>query len=245
MESFFLTPNLPDRAVKKLVMGFEAAPLLAPILMEYGIDTIVCPPNPEVDERLAGHADLSLLHLGGKRFILAKHFQNTSFFESLRAMGADVQFAENGQGRAYPKDASLCALFVGERCFHNRRVSDSALLNATEVINTAQGYAKCAVCPVDERSAVTSDHGMARALKEQGIDVLELGAGQVLLTGFDEGFIGGAAFKLSPTLLAVTGQLPSKAESGRLEKFLKARGIEPVYLTNFPAFDIGSAIPIC
>lgn len=231
--------------VKKVAIGSKYKTLPASVLEKRGIECILCPANPAVDERISSHADLSVLHLGETCFILAEYLQNTPFCKALREMGAEIVFAQREQGREYPLDASLCALNIGGRFFHNLRVSDGALLSRFEVIHTAQGYAKCAVCPVDARSAITADTGMARVLKESGIEVLLLEPGQVMLEGFGEGFIGGAAFKLSPRELAITGHLRSEGETRRVETFLERCGVKAVYLTDEVAFDIGSAILLC
>ena len=76
------------------------------------------------------------------------------------------------------------------------------------------------------------------------MDVLEIEPGHILLPGFDTGFIGGATFKLSAHELAFTGELDGHPDRPAIEAFLEARGVEPVYLTTQPAFDIGSAVPL-
>lgn len=44
--------------------------------------------------------------------------------------------------------------------------------------------------------------------------------------------------------MAFTGVIADVCERSRIERFLNERDIAPVYLTNAPVFDIGSAIPI-
>ena len=74
------------------------------------------------------------------------------------------------------------------------------------------------------------------------MDVLGIRPGFIELEGFDTGFIGGAAFRISERALAFTGQLDSHPDKAKIEAYLRSRGIEPVYLTERPAFDIGSAV---
>lgn len=73
--------------------------------------------------------------------------------------------------------------------------------------------------------------------------MLRIRPGYIELAGFDTGFIGGAAFRISERALAFTGRLDSHPDRADIEAFLRSRGIEPVYLTDRPAFDIGSAVP--
>ena len=107
-----------------------------------------------------------------------------------------------------------------------------------------QGYAKCCACVVNEGAMITSDTGIAKAAARHGVDVLRIRPGYIELEGFDTGFIGGASFKISPERLAFTGRLDAHPDVARIESFLRERGVEPVYLTDSPAFDIGSAVPL-
>ena len=107
-----------------------------------------------------------------------------------------------------------------------------------------QGYAKCCACVVNEGAMITSDTGIAKAAARHGVDVLRIRPGYIELAGFDTGFIGGTAFRISERALAFTGRLDAHPDRADIEAFLRSRGIEPVYLTDRPAFDIGSAVPL-
>jgi hypothetical protein len=74
--------------------------------------------------------------------------------------------------------------------------------------------------------------------------VLRIAPGAVVLDGFPYGFIGGASFKISEKNLAFTGRLDGHPDCERILSFLREREIEPLFLTQEPIFDIGSAIPI-
>ena len=203
-------------------------------LAALGVCAYWLPDNPNVDARLSGHADLMLLDLGGGRVL--------TYLDSLPDIGLEVVKVE-GQGRAYPDDARLCACVVGRFCIHDLRISDPHI-TGFELIQVRQGYARCSTCVVDESSIITSDAGIAKAAARHGIDVLGIRPGYIELEGFDTGFIGGASFKLSPEHLAFTGRLDAHPDRARIEDFLRERGVEPVYLTDMPAFDIGSAVPL-
>ncbi len=203
-------------------------------LAALGVCAFWLPDNPNVDTRLSGHADLMLLDLGGGRVL--------TYLDGLPDIGLEVVKVE-GQGRVYPEDARLCACVVGRYCIHDFRISDPHI-TGFERIQVRQGYARCSTCVVDERSVITSDAGIAKAAARHGIDVLGIRPGYIELEGFDTGFIGGASFKISPDRLAFTGRLDSHPDVARIKSFLRERGVEPVYLTDNPAFDIGSAVPL-
>ncbi len=245
MESFVELPNLPKGRLKSLIVGEGCPKNLLSSLEDLGLTLLLCPKNPKVDSRLSGHADLSVFHLGGKSFLLAKTLKNTAFAEKLLTLGADLIFSEAEQADIYPLDANLCALSIGGRVFHNKKLTDKEIfIKSPFFYNVKQGYAKCAVCPVSENTAISSDKGMIAMMKACGIEVLELSSGGVFLSGFAEGFIGGAAFKLSEDIIAFSGSLSSLPDREKLLSFLGKQKLRPVFLSEGQLIDIGSFIPL-
>ena len=249
MEQFFKSPHLPDSKVRALIVGECYAARLSPALESFGVRVIPCPRNPYVDARLSYHSDLSVYHVGGKCFYLARHLRDSELAKELEHLGASVRFSKARQGGEYPLDASLCALPLGDAVYHNAKICDELIVQSTSRFeNIKQGYAKCAVCPVSSDAAITADKGVARVLEKNGVRVLQVLPGGIVLDGFDEGFIGGAAFKIAPDVLAFTGSLDLHPDKEKIEEFLSECGVRPEYLTAYTpfgqAFDIGSAFPI-
>ncbi len=245
MEQFFKSPHLPDSKVRALIVGECYAARLSPALESFGVRVIPCPRNPYVDARLSYHSDLSVYHVGGKCFYLARHLRESELAKELEHLGASVRFSKARQGGEYPLDASLCALPLGDAVYHNAKICDELIVQSTSRFeNIKQGYAKCAVCPVSSDAAITADKGVARVLEKNGVRVLQVLPGGIVLDGFDEGFIGGAAFKIAPDVLAFTGSLDLHPDKEKIEEFLSECGVRPEYLTAGQAFDIGSAFPI-
>ena len=231
---FIETPHLPQGKVGLCALGEKYRENLEKPLQNLGITPFWLPENRTVDPRLSSHADLVLLHLGGNRVL--------TYLDRLPDIGLDA-VKVTGQGREYPADARLCACVVGRFCIHNFRISEAGVAGF-ERVDVRQGYAKCCTCVVDAHSVITSDAGIARAAARHGLDVLRIRPGYVDLPGFDTGFIGGAAFKSAPDVLAFTGRLDHHPDWPEIEHFLRGRGVEPLFLTDMPAFDIGSAVPL-
>lgn len=240
--NFFEKPNLPNRAVIRVIVGEDYVSELREALEERSIEVIACPINGIVDPRLHSHIDLSVLHQGGNRLIVSEAVANEKFTSVLRELGTAITFCKAPYGSNYPDDAGLCAAIIGEKVFHNRSLS--VLSENQKLIDVRQGYAKCTVCIVSENAAITSDRGMARAMSDEGINVLTICDGYISLDGFNNGFIGGSAFKISADKLAFTGTLDEHPDKVEIEQFLLANEVKPVYLTKKCIFDIGSAIPI-
>lgn len=249
MSDYVIYPNLPQRA-KVVALGEKYADILDKPLNMFGLLPIYVPDNPYVDARLSGHADLSVFHAGGDRVFLAPYLKNTSFAQYLEKTGFFIEYADINQSEKYPNDAQLNIAACGSALVYGRKTAYRPIVdfltNNCEftAIHINQGYAKCSILTVDERSIITQDRGAAQACAAAGFDVLCVAPGYVSLPGFEYGFLGGSGFKLSADTMAFTGTLDEHPDKERILDFLYARGVKPVYLTDRLLFDIGGIIPL-
>ena len=249
MSAFVQLPHLPLRC-KAVLYGEKYADILKKPLELRQIESIIVPDNPFVDKRLAGHADLSVLHAGGERILLAPYLKGSELASHLESLGAALTFPPIRQREIYPEDAQLNLCMIVRHVFCNMNtvpvIIVDYLTNSCDVCfqRCRQGYSRCAVCVVDARSLITADRGIADAGEALGMHVLRITPGSVVLDGFPYGFIGGASFRISEKKLAFTGRLDEHPDCRRILSFLREREIEPLFLTQEPIFDIGSAIPI-
>lgn len=249
MTAFVSLPNLP-KACSAVIYGEKYASFLEKPLKEIQISSIFVPDNVRLDPRLAGHADLSILHLGGERLLLAPTLKGSGFARELYDAGALVEFPDVQQTEKYPDDAQYNVCIVGRNViFHRAGLPDCFVEYLTiepfeHYVNCKQGYTRCAICIVDANALITADRGIAKAAEASGFDVLLIEPGFIRLDGFPYGFIGGASFKLSQNTLAFTGSLDAHPDCDRILRFLRQHGIKALFLTQEPIFDIGTAIPI-
>ena len=243
------TPHLPKGEVRHIIIGEKYRNLLENSLFQNNLEPIWMPDNPYVDERLSGHADLSVNKFDENRVILSEYLQDTELFDKLSALGYSINLSKNAEKPEYPYDAGLNMCQIADKLIYNKRTICEDLNNQLEGIisnriDCRQGYTKCSVCIVNESSIITADRVIADKAKDFGMDVLLTDNSIVELKGFEHGFIGGAAFKLSEFKIAFTGLIESPSEKNAIENFLLKRGIEAVYLTENKLFDIGSAVLI-
>jgi len=231
MNRFLKYPQLPETTVSLLAIGQTYVAGYAAKLEQHGIEVLALQGPTDIDPRLRGHADLLLLHRGGDNFLAAEGLKEHNSvpiknYVNLLNNEAALNVCVLGQyWIGCPDRAAWCP--------DDRRQ-----------IAVKQRYARCSVCIVDAQSIITADHGIARAAAACGVDVLEISPGHICLDGFNYGFIGGASFKLAADKLAFTGSLRHHPDEKRILGFLEDRKIQPVYLSDCPLQDIGSAVLI-
>ena len=232
-----------------ILIGEKYADRLEKPLERLGFEPLYVPDNPDVDERLSGHVDLSVFYDGEKRLYLAPFLKSSELVFQLKKLGFSTIFPKFLQNSSYPQDAQMNIRSFGNTCIYSEKVScreivDTLALRGLTMIPVRQGYCGCSVCAVDERSIITADPGIHRTVIAHGLDSLLIRPGHIVLDGFEYGFLGGATFMLSETQLAFTGVLRRHPDEEKILDFLKNHGKEPVFLTDEPIFDIGSAIPL-
>lgn len=225
-----------------LLIGRRYRPLLARPFARLGMEVCWLPDNPQVDSRLAGHADLSVFAKG--RTVVAARGIWLDIVKYLTNRGYAVLPAAREQGAAYPLDVGLCVCQTETYTICNRRTVDPALkpFLSDPVIDTAQGYSRCAVVAADSRSIICADPGICRAAKKAGLEVLQITPGYIALSGFAYGFAGGAFIRLQPDTLACTGTLDGHPDQDAMLAFLHSLGQTVLFLTEKPVFDVGGGI---
>jgi hypothetical protein len=225
----------------RVLIGEKYKGKLSQGLAAQGIEAIFLPNNTHVDTRLSGHADLMICRVGEEAIAVKQ------MVKYLTNMGCSAITADREQNIGYPQDAGMCVCLTGKYAIYNPRTADPQVsLRIREYIpvRVAQGYSKCAVCVVDEDSIITADRGIAAEAVRAGMDVLAVEPGHILLDGFRDGFIGGATFQSTPDKLFFTGTLNDHPDKNRILDYLQRKHVKPVFLTDEPLFDIGSAVEL-
>lgn len=151
----------------------------------------------------------------------------------------------------YPTEAIYNAVATDELFIHRLDITAPDLLahiyglDGVIMINVSQGYTRCSLLPVNDNSFITSDPGIAKALKSMGADVLLVTCNTIKLQGYSYGFIGGCAGNLlidgTPTLV-FNGDLSSHPDYEKITSFAEDHDYEIKYFPNYPLEDIGSIL---
>lgn len=210
-------------------------------LNKLGFKTILCPPCKNVCWQICGHPDISVFFIDKKTAVVDKN-TDIDFLKKLNSININVIPAKNPLSQKYPGDISLNALNLDKIFVHNLKYTDPSItknLGRKKLINVNQGYTKCSSSVIGKNNVITSDPSIYNALSEQDIDVMQIPFGDILLDGFDYGFIGGCCGSFE-NYAVFFGSLENYAYGKNVLEFLEKHNIKPIYLSNEKLTDRGS-----
>ena len=210
------------------------------LVLEKFFRVLTLPPFLALSSAVSSHADMLLCPLGEA---LATHptyySENKKLFDenSIKIIKID-----EAAGKKYPDDILLNGLFLSEKLYgRTDKLSKTLVSYAKENVFTRQGYARCSVCKLSERAIITADNSIARTASENGVDTLKISAGNILLEGYDYGFIGGASFTYNDTVFFF-GKIELHPDFDKIRDFAAKHSVKLVSLSDKPLHDIGGAV---
>ena len=250
MNKFVRDPNLPTDC-NGIIICDRYYKIFKNKLEKLGIQSFLMPDNSRLPVNISYHTDLSVFHAGNNRLFISKSYMEDEFIGSLENEGFVITYFADEQSVYYPHDTGGNICLFGKYAILNCKTADKAIkeyLDSTYTvqIEVKQGYTKCSICVLDNNSIITGDRKIAEKAAERGIDVLYSEPDHIKLEGFSHGFIGGCAFKIADDKLCFTGVLDDYPadERRRIFDLCSKKGIEAVFLSEMPLFDIGGAIPV-
>lgn len=147
-------------------------------------------------------------------------------------------------GEKYPATAAYNMAICGNAAIHNFNITDGSLKTLAANYNkfhVQQGYSRCNIIPLDGNSLITSDAGIHKVVNAAGMDTLLVTTENILLPGFDHGFIGGCCGVHDKTVY-FTGCLSYHPQGREIKEFIGEHGFAVTELYNGPLFDGGSLI---
>ncbi len=216
-----------------------------PHIYEYfinlGYECILTEKSKFLPKQTAYHADLQVLMLENKTIFVSRDFNKTIY-------GYEIEKCQNNLGDKYPNDCLLNALVLNRKIFCNKNALDIKVLNFAnennyKIVNVKQGYTKCSSLKINENAVITADTTIEKTLIENKVDVLKISNGNILLPGYNYGFIGGSSGVIEDTVY-FTGNLDLHEDSNRIKSFIIKHGLKAVSISNKPLIDIGGIIVI-
>ena len=175
------------------------------------------------------HADMQLLHIQDAVFTIKDCIRRP--------------------GNKYPSNVLLNCLYLGGKLYGKTSANDPAVLNhcvqhQIPVVPVNQGYSRCSALIIGENAVVTADSSIAKALENNGAEVLRISPGYILLEGYDYGFIGGSGFSDGNTVFFF-GDIRRHPDYEAIRRFCDTyhKSIH-ILCKERPLTDIGGAVVI-
>lgn len=243
-----IIPNLPEAPVNKAIVSCEISECIEASIRDFGIEPLKLCGNMNTDDAVKHHADIYFCHTGKNTLFGAKNICSIMGENRLNITYADVKL-DNKKIISYPNDAFMNCVVIGKYLICNKKSVATEILQfadttGLEIIHANQGYTKCNICVVDEKSIITEDKGIADTLLQYGFNILLLEAKCVRIKKYSYGFIGGASGKISKDKLAFFGDISTHVEFDKIKHFLYKRDVELVSLSREPLTDHGSLLSI-
>ena len=189
------------------------------------------------------HPDLSLCKIGNT-YIAEKTVYE---YYKQKLSESRVICGETVLGSHYPFDVAYNVLISGKTAFANFQYTDRVVKQELKkqnfkLININQGYANCAAAEL-AGGIITADPSLLGACAKEHIDALKIPPGDVVLPGYDYGFIGGASGFAHGRLLFF-GDISKHRSFHDIKRFAKMKGVELKDMKDFPLTDVGTIIGI-
>lgn len=214
--------------MKKLVMS-KKYPCFCEELNKFGYEII---PTKKINTFLEPeqyHADMQILCIKNKVITLVDCIKKP--------------------GKNYPENILLNCLYHNNKLYGKLSATDSSVReycreNNIETVNVNQGYTRCSTLVVNDKAVITADKSIEKAMKNNGVEVLLISAGNIVLEGFDYGFIGGASFSDNNTIYFF-GDITKHPDYNKIKEFTsKHNSIIEILCKTQPLTDIGGAVLI-
>lgn len=242
MTAFLKTPQTPERPVKTALIG-DAPDAVLDLLVSRGIELVRLPVNEKIAGIVRTHADANVFHAGNGVFFCDEAM--ASVIEPLRPKELHLCTVAGD----YPTDCALNAAWLKGVVFAFSAALCPELhrfLTAHEITlqPVKQGYARCSVCPVNDKALLTDDSGIYQAAKCCGFDALLVEKGDIRLNGHPYGFIGGASAMIAPDMIAFFGDLSAHRNCADIKMFLQKHDMQYIDIPGLPLTDVGGIVAI-
>jgi hypothetical protein len=223
-----------------LIIADERMPKKAKMRLEMLGEVLWLEPQKMVYDSIASHPDIFFCQHESHLFAspqIPLRWENKIQEYGLQLIKGSLEL-----GLQYPQTAHYNAVFAGDTLIHNLSVSDPRLLIkdfASQSIHVKQGYTRCNLLPINDKTFITSDVGIFSILKKKGKEMLMIDPRQIRLHGHAHGFAGGCFGRWNNDLI-FCGTIDNLAEAPAIYHLLERLNMQVINLYDGPPTDVGS-----
>jgi len=247
--NFIEKPNLPQGPVTLAVVDGRLESEIEAELIKQGLELIKTNIHKGVYEAISFHPDVMLHHLLGRDIVYAPG-THSALLSALKEKGFRLIKGSAKLSIAYPGNIAYNVARVGNLAFHNLNYTDPLLKEAlikmgVDLVHVKQGYSKCSISIINERSIITSDKGIAEAAINKGVEALLIESDEnISLPGLKGGFLGGSSGLIDKNKWVVTRDIKTLKSAKKIQNFLDQKNMQIISLVQGQPIDIGSIIPL-
>ncbi len=182
---------------------------------------------------IACHTDMTLTQIEDIFVCCPESYEHYKKFLGNKVVAGTRELSSH-----YPNDIAYNVVVykniaLGKKSFVDPVVLDEIKKKNIKFIDISQGYAKCSCC-VCEKGIITADNGIFNILIKNNINALKITQGNVLLKGYNYGFMGGASG-------VIDKKLTFFGDISKHPDFLKIKAFcDFDYIKDFPLTDVGT-----
>ncbi len=206
-------------------------------------DVLLTKANDNLQKPINSHPDMLVRALEDSDVIVDR--DNYDYYKSVLP---DYNVIESNSFlmEKYPGDIALNFCKFKNHIIHNLKYTDKKVLQYYrdrnfEFIDVKQGYTKCNIV-VGKDILITSDRDIYNKLKAK-FKILLIEHKQIVLAGYDYGFIGGCS-GLVNDVLYFTGDIQNHSDGQKIIEFLKLNNQKYEVLSTDKLQDYGSILEI-
>ena len=242
--SYIKNPNLPDKKVTIAAISCLAGESIEK-LNNLGIKTLIVKPNVSLPKPINTHADIQMLHIKNNLIFC----QGEHLFREESSANFKFYKIKEKAGNLYPHDVRLNCTIIGRILICNEKTISKDILeiaykNEMQIINVNQGYSKCSVCIINDKTIITDDESIYTAAGKFLNDAVLISKGSVVLKGYNYGFIGGCCGKIDKDKIAFNGKIESHNDCNKIIDILQRNNTEIIELCDSKLTDIGGILPL-
>lgn len=232
-----------------ILIGKPAQKRFAKVLSQHNFKPLYLPADTRLALPVSTHADMLIFKINDTIICNDDYFRNNSkIFDVIQQYGYNVISAKFNVSSDYPNDIALNQAVIGNFVLGLESACEKQILNSAKkygytYINTKQGYAKCSTLVLGKDAIISADSSIISLAQKLGIDTLKIENhnNNILLNGYNYGFIGGASF-VSNSVVYFFGNLDLHSDNKKIRSFCESHGFSTVSLDNDMLYDFGGAI---
>ncbi len=211
-------------------------------LSELGFVCLKAGKTANINNETAYHPDMLFFKLLCGSLLTEKGFVHT--------LDTFVNCLESGEklDDKYPSDCIFNCFYADNNLFCGKNTAkeilEDAIVHGVNIVKVKQGYAACSTVRLSNNAYITSDTGIAAALKALGFDVLIVSNNGITLNGYNNGFIGGCALFVLDGCVGFSGAIENHCDYDAIKGFCRNHHIEPYSLSKSLLYDYGGGIII-